>query len=257
MQERGYQPNFFASSEAVRDPKLRQTKADKISWVLTQLAPFDLSTAICLDVGCSSGIMTTALAPLFKQTYGLDFDALALANIAPERRTNVSYIRGDAMCIPLPDNSVNVVICAQVYEHVPNDNCLFSEIYRVLAPGGIVYFSGPNWLFPIEPHYSLPFLHWLPPKYAGQYLQLTRLDNLYYERSRTSWELRRLMQDFEIFDLGRTLMQTDLVVKSTRLRKVLLSLPTLLWLVISPLLPNFNWLLVKPDSAQRHQPLLR
>ncbi len=63
---------------------------------------------------------------------------------------------------PLEDESCDLVICAQVYEHVPDDRRLAEEVYRVLKPGGVVFFSGPNWLFPIEGHYHLPFLHWLP-----------------------------------------------------------------------------------------------
>jgi len=246
MSERGYQPDFFALSEPVRDPGRRKQKAEKIRWVLTNFAPFDLASATCLDVGCSSGMMTAALASLFRHTYGLDFDSLALASTQPEDRVEVSYLRGDAMGMPLPDASIDVVICAQVYEHVPDDTRLFPEIFRVLAPGGIVFFSGPNWLFPVEPHYFLPFLHWFPLKYAGAYLQLMGLGESYYERSRTIWGLRRLFANFEILDVTRPLLQTDFLIHSPGLRQQLLAMPEPAWQVLLPLLPNFNWVLRKP-----------
>ena len=255
MTERGYQPDFFALSEPVRDPARRQAKAEKIRWVLTNFAPFDLADAICLDVGCSSGMMTATLAPLFKTMYGLDFDALALASIQPQHRDGVCYLRGDAMRMPLPDASVDVVICAQVYEHVPDDTRLFPEIHRVLAPGGIAFFSGPNWLFPIEPHYFLPFLHWLPSRYASAYLRVTGLGESYYERSRTVWGLRHLLRDFEVHDVVRPLLQTDFVVQSPILRQQLLALPWPVWRALLPILPNFNWVLRKPGihRAARRQ----
>ncbi len=248
MTDRGYQPDFYALSEPVRDPARRQQKAEKIRWVLTNFASFDLADATCLDVGCSSGMMTSALAPLFRHTYGLDFDALALASIQPEHHAGVTYLRGDAMRMPLPDASVDVVICAQVYEHVPDDSRLFPEIYRVLTPGGIVFFSGPNWLFPIEPHYFLPFLHWLPSKQAGTYLKLTGMGDSYYERSRTIWGLKRLLGEFEIVDVVRPLLQTEYLIRSPELRGQLLAMPQPLWQAIVPLLPNFNWILRKPGA---------
>ena len=254
MPERGYQSDFFALSEPVRDPMRRQQKAEKIRWVLTHFAPFDLANARCLDVGCSSGMMTAALAPLFRHTYGLDFDTLALASIQPEHRAGATFLRGDAMGMPLPDASIDVVICAQVYEHVPDDTRLFPEIHRVLAPGGIVFFSGPNWLFPIEPHYFLPFLHWLPSRYAGAYLRLMGMGSSYYERSRTLWGLRRLFADFEILDVTRPLLQTNFLSRSPGLRQQLLAMPEAAWQGILPLLPNFNWVLRKPGTHSMSGP---
>ncbi len=244
--ERGYQANFYTLCDGVRDPAIRQRKANKILWALTRYAGRPLANALCLDVGCSSGMMTVPLASLFHQTIGLDFDAIALAAVQPDERTLVDFMRGDAMCLPFPDASVDVVICAQVYEHVPNDALLFQEIYRVLAPGGIMFFSGPNWLFPIEPHYFLPFLHWLPANLADRYLQVTGLGDHYYEKLRPIWALRHLLQRFIIQDISIEIMHTEYVIQSPWLRRLVARLPAFLWRLFLPWLPNFNWILHKP-----------
>ncbi len=172
----------------------------------------------CLDVGSSSGIMTARIAPLFGYTVGLDYDVTALAAIAPEDRVAVDYVRGDAMGLPIDDACVDVVVCAQVYEHVPDDVKLFAEIYRVLKPGGVVFFSGPNWLFPIELHYNLPFLHWLPQTWANALLQALGADDQYYEKSRHMWGLRRLLQRFEVYDATHDLLQSETLIATPWLR---------------------------------------
>ena len=58
----------------------------------------------------------------------------------------------------------DIVISYQVIEHVTKENQekYLAECYRVLKKGGILYISTPNYFFPIEPHYRLPFIHWLP-----------------------------------------------------------------------------------------------
>jgi SAM-dependent methyltransferase len=150
------------------------------------------------------------------------------------------------MALPLADESVAFVVCAQVYEHVPSDVQLFAEIHRVLRPDGIVFFSGPNWLFPVEPHYFLPFLHWLPRPWADAYLRMTGKGNHFYERSRHIWGLRRVLRRFRIRDVTvEVLQQFHLQGASNPLARCLSRVPAAAWRILVPLFPNFNWLLTK------------
>jgi SAM-dependent methyltransferase len=248
---RGYQRDFYTLNDGVRDPNVRRHKADKIGWALARYYPGSLDTASCLDVGCSSGLMTALWTPLFRHSFGLDYDAIALAAIPAPLQSTIGFLRGDAMGLPLPDASVDVVVCAQVYEHVPDDVRLFAEIWRVLRPGGIVFFSGPNWLFPIEPHYFLPFLHWMPRGMADRYLQRTGCGEHYYERSRSWWGLRRLLAPYAIADLTAELVQAGLLVQQPLLQRLLAQLPDWGWKLLVPLLPNFNWILRKPPTGAK------
>src|SRR5205085_11332627 len=45
-------------------------------------------------------------------------------------------VRCDVAALPLPDESMALVICTDVLEHVPDDRAALAEIRRVLAPGG-------------------------------------------------------------------------------------------------------------------------
>lgn len=247
---RGYQEDFYNICGKMRDRQNRIGKGEKISFALRELSGIsaaELLTLRCVDVGCSSGIVTNYLSPLFKNMIGIEYDRIAMANLELPELDSVSYLRGDAMTLPFLKNSFDVVICSQVYEHVPDDKRLFAEIYRILRPGGVVFFSGPNRLFPYEFHYSLFFFHWLPRSMADRVLQLLGKGDHFYENLRTIWTLRQVLSKFEIKDVNPDfLSKQPQVVVPKRWLKLIKLFPRFVWEVLSPFMPNFNWLLYKP-----------
>jgi len=246
---RDYQTGFYNLSHKVRDRESRLKKADKIAYLLTQRTSFPLSGTTCLDVGCSSGIMTAALAPLFGKTFGIDYDEIALKNTGAVTANGLLFLRGDAMRLSFADCSADVIVCAQVYEHVPDDTKLAAEMYRVLKPGGVVFFSGPNRLFPIELHYNLPFIHWLPSRLADACLRLLGRGDRYYERSRTLWGLRRLFAQFAVYDVTiDVLLRYSQTAEIASLTWWMGRVPGFILKLLLPVFPNYNWLLYKPAT---------
>ena len=71
---------------------------------------------------------------------GLDFTdqmlTKALANNEKMGYANVNFVKGDIENIPLPDNSYDVIISNCVLNLVPDKDRAYSEIMRVLKPGG-------------------------------------------------------------------------------------------------------------------------
>jgi SAM-dependent methyltransferase len=55
-------------------------------------------------------------------------------------------VNGDATALPFPDASFERVIASEVVEHIPNDERAFSELARVLKPGGTLAVTVPAWL---------------------------------------------------------------------------------------------------------------
>ena len=98
---------------------------------------------VVLDLGSGGGIdvllSATRVGPAGK-AYGLDMTdemlALAEENKRKSGLTNVEFLKGDIEQIPLPDNSVDVVISNCVINLSADKDKVLSEAFRVLKPGG-------------------------------------------------------------------------------------------------------------------------
>ncbi len=98
-----------------------------------------------LDLGSGGGIDILLSAKRVGPTgraFGLDMTdemlALAQRNIADAGATNVELLRGQIENIPLPANSIDVVISNCVVNLAADKSAVFREIARVLKPGGRV-----------------------------------------------------------------------------------------------------------------------
>jgi arsenite methyltransferase len=106
---------------------------------LAQIAPGET----VLDLGSGGGIDVLLSAQRVGPTgkvYGLDMTdemlALARANQAKAGVTNVEFLKGDIEHIPLPDNSVDLIISNCVINLSPDKDLVLAEAFRVLKPGG-------------------------------------------------------------------------------------------------------------------------
>jgi arsenite methyltransferase len=98
---------------------------------------------VVLDLGSGGGIdvllSAKRVAPTGK-AYGLDMtdEMLALANENKRKAgiDNVEFLKGEIEHIPLPDNSVDVVISNCVINLSADKDSVLREAFRVLKPGG-------------------------------------------------------------------------------------------------------------------------
>src|ERR1044071_333539 len=96
-----------------------------------------------LDLGSGGGIdvllSAKRVGPSGK-AYGLDMtdEMLTLANANKQKSglTNVEFLRGEIEHIPLPDNSVDVIISNCVINLSGDKDRVLAEAFRVLKPGG-------------------------------------------------------------------------------------------------------------------------
>ncbi len=79
----------------------------------------------------------------------------------------------------------------------------------------VCYFAGPNKYEPIEPHYGLPFLSWLPRRVADGYMRLTGKGVAYPEKPLSHFQLRKLLKDFIVTDYTRKIVQDPAKFKAT------------------------------------------
>jgi SAM-dependent methyltransferase len=96
-----------------------------------------------LDLGSGGGIDVLLSARRVGPTgkaYGLDMTdemlALARDNQQKSGLTNVEFLKGEIEHIPLPDNSVDVIISNCVINLSADKDRVFAEAFRVLKPGG-------------------------------------------------------------------------------------------------------------------------
>ena len=96
-----------------------------------------------LDLGSGGGIDVLLSAKRVGSTgkaYGLDMTdemlALAEENKRKSGLTNVEFLKGEIENIPLPDNSVDVIISNCVINLSGDKDRVLREAYRVLKPGG-------------------------------------------------------------------------------------------------------------------------
>jgi ubiquinone/menaquinone biosynthesis C-methylase UbiE len=93
-----------------------------------------------LDVGCGHSELLSDIYSKTDHTYGIDPDPNAL-----NRNTNIKNIeRAYVEKMPFENNFFDVIVLAWVLEHLSDPAKAFSEIHRVLKPGGSVIFITPN-----------------------------------------------------------------------------------------------------------------
>lgn len=95
-----------------------------------------------LDVGCFTGTLGEILTKRKNDVYGVDLSRPAL-NVAQKKGIKVKV--GDLEeGVPFESGFFDVVIGAEVIEHLANTDFFIKEVRRVLKDGGILILTTPN-----------------------------------------------------------------------------------------------------------------
>jgi SAM-dependent methyltransferase len=94
---------------------------------------------VALDAACGTGRFAEFLARCGHRVIGVDSSPDMLA-YARRRVPDAEFHVGELDRLPLPDDSVDVIVCALALEHVPLQP-VFAEFARVLRPGGDLVIS--------------------------------------------------------------------------------------------------------------------
>jgi len=177
---------------------------------LTTAPRMDIPFEQCrvVDIGCGYGHTAAELARLCDNVVGIEPNgpladhARGLAEDVPNfefRRQSI----GEFTDV----EQFDVAVLDNVLEHLDDQPDALRRISRCLRPGGVAFILVPNRLWPIEAHYALPFLSYLPVPLANRYLRLTRRGHDYTDASYapTYWRLRALLRDCPDLDARFTL----------------------------------------------------
>lgn len=127
----------------------------------------DLTPKQILEIGSSVGLNCFALQQAFPEAEisGIEPEqqavnvAIAMRQATSSRQPNFSLGYGEQL--PLPDSSVDLIVCHTVIEHVNDVDAVIKEMARVLSPTGVIHLDAPNYRFPYEPHlriFTIPLL---------------------------------------------------------------------------------------------------
>lgn len=137
-------------------------------FVVNQL---ELKDKFVLDIASGEGYGSDILAVYAKSVVGVDVSNEAVEHAkAKYKKNNLKYLQGDAIKIPLEDNSIDVVISFETIEHHDKHDEMLQEIKRVLKSEGILIISSP------DKHYYSDV-----PNYKNQF----HVKELYYNEFKT------------------------------------------------------------------------
>jgi demethylmenaquinone methyltransferase / 2-methoxy-6-polyprenyl-1,4-benzoquinol methylase len=106
-----------------------------VGWRQRTVAALGLPPAsVALDVACGTGDLCRELHKQGYRAVGVDrsFGMLAAA------RTSAPLVRGDGLCLPVPDGSVDGIVCGFALRNFESLPPFFAECARALRPGGRV-----------------------------------------------------------------------------------------------------------------------
>ena len=148
-----------------------------------------------LDIACGEGYGAAALARAgASSVVGVDLSADICDHA--RRKYGIDARPGDAQAIPLPDESIELVVSFETIEHVDNPAAFIYECSRILVSEGILIISTPNRLVyssegTKNPFHQLEFderefLDLLRPKFRDVKLYIQ------FPQSAAWWTLRSL-----------------------------------------------------------------
>jgi SAM-dependent methyltransferase len=98
-----------------------------------------------LDAACGTGRYSAVLAAAGHDVVGVDGSPEMLAK-ARAKVPAARFRDGSLTALPLPDDDVDLVVCALALPHVPALGPVLSEFARVLRPGGHLVLSDIHWM---------------------------------------------------------------------------------------------------------------
>lgn len=135
-----------------------------------------------LDLGCGIGLSLSFIGQVFKNSIGCDISensVKATKEILKKHKIKTPVILCKKDKLPFRDNYFDIVTFIEVIEHVENPDAVLKEIRRVLKPDGVLHITTANKWWPIEPHFKLPFLSYLPRNLADFYVKTFNKDDSY------------------------------------------------------------------------------
>lgn len=144
---KAYKTGAWASNERARIyDQTTNSRADYTHFLTTEfiseLTRRIVPAAQVLDLGCGTGVLTTALAALGHHVTGVDISQAMLDQIKPiSDAGSITLRQGDVFNLPFADASFDGIATRWVIPHFRDWPLILKEAARVLRPGGCMVFD--------------------------------------------------------------------------------------------------------------------
>lgn len=99
------------------------------------------STGAAMEFGCGIGLFLSELDKHYLQVFAIDLFPQYAKNLCEIKKLNVTFLNSLS---DIEDNSLDVVIAADVLEHIEDLDDYLKHFDRILKPGGQFLISGPT-----------------------------------------------------------------------------------------------------------------
>lgn len=117
-----------------------------------------------IDIGCGSGVNSAVFGEEFDSVHCSDFSLADLKKCREYMRDkeNFYYIAADAQYLPFKGECFDLVTAFSLIEHVPGQEKMLIEAFKILKKQGHLVLQFPNKHFFMELHTGIPFYCIIP-----------------------------------------------------------------------------------------------
>jgi SAM-dependent methyltransferase len=159
-----YPPASWSAFDPESVSKRGSERAELVKDILNK---HKLSVRDSLEVGCWDAMVSCVLSKKGINTTAIDISSEGFQPGA--KAACVKCLQMDAAAMDFKDNSFDLILSFDAFEHFAEPDKVFVEAIRVLRPGGLLFFSfGPLYFSPFGLHGDssivIPYCHVLFPK---------------------------------------------------------------------------------------------
>ena len=134
---RAYQPGLSGVTAASTSDDVARRRYELEPHIL-EVVPFADMRGVVVELGCGIGTDGLQIVKTARQYVGVDYSDLGL-DVAMRRHAGhprASFTRADLRRLPVRDGAIDFVYSHGVLHHIQEQEVVFSEMSRILAPGG-------------------------------------------------------------------------------------------------------------------------